>query len=134
MMREEERRIESVRVGRLIIFLLSVKSHRNQLIAARAFAGMGGGGMAVVGSVIVSDIIPLKQRGLYQGCELDLCASLSFFADLISLVPRVLLLQLPTFSLDLEPESEVLSVVGWLIRWDGKFAFESLPALARSRS
>ncbi|KAL7415709.1 MFS general substrate transporter [Mrakia frigida] len=39
----------------------------NQLIAARAFAGMGGGGMAVVGSVIVSDIIPLKQRGLYQG-------------------------------------------------------------------
>ncbi|THV03269.1 vacuolar amino acid permease [Dendrothele bispora CBS 962.96] len=31
------------------------------LIAARALAGMGGGG------IVVTDLIPLKQRGLYQG-------------------------------------------------------------------
>ncbi|KAF5388036.1 hypothetical protein D9615_000232 [Tricholomella constricta] len=37
------------------------------LIAARAVAGMGGGGVMTVASVTVSDFIPLKQRGLYQG-------------------------------------------------------------------
>ncbi|KAJ7723306.1 MFS general substrate transporter [Mycena maculata] len=38
-----------------------------QLIAFRALAGIGGSGMTVVGSVIVSDSVPLKSRGLYQG-------------------------------------------------------------------
>ncbi|CAK5263941.1 unnamed protein product [Mycena citricolor] len=38
-----------------------------QLIACRALAGVGGAGMTVVGSVIVSDVVPLKSRGLYQG-------------------------------------------------------------------
>ncbi|KNZ73863.1 Multidrug resistance protein fnx1 [Termitomyces sp. J132] len=42
------------------------------LIAARAVAGMGGGGTLIesvctVSSIAVSDFIPLKQRGLYQG-------------------------------------------------------------------
>ncbi|KAF9057745.1 vacuolar amino acid permease [Panaeolus papilionaceus] len=39
----------------------------NALIAARAVAGMGGGGIMTVSSIAVSDFIPLKQRGLYQG-------------------------------------------------------------------
>ncbi|KAF8165158.1 vacuolar amino acid permease [Crassisporium funariophilum] len=39
----------------------------NALIAARAVAGMGGGGVMTVSSIAVSDFIPLKQRGLYQG-------------------------------------------------------------------
>ncbi|KAH9853757.1 MFS general substrate transporter [Lenzites betulinus] len=37
------------------------------LIAARAVAGMGGGGVMTVSSVAVTDLIPLRQRGLYQG-------------------------------------------------------------------
>jgi len=37
------------------------------LIVARAVAGMGGGGVMTVASITVSDLIPLKQRGLYQG-------------------------------------------------------------------
>ncbi|KAL9712790.1 hypothetical protein Ac2012v2_004027 [Leucoagaricus gongylophorus] len=37
------------------------------LIVARAVAGMGGGGVMTVSSITVSDFIPLKQRGLYQG-------------------------------------------------------------------
>ncbi|KAF9484004.1 vacuolar amino acid permease [Pholiota conissans] len=39
----------------------------NMLIAARAVAGMGGGGVMTVSSIAVTDLIPLKQRGLYQG-------------------------------------------------------------------
>ncbi|KAF9569492.1 vacuolar amino acid permease [Agrocybe pediades] len=39
----------------------------NALIAARAVAGMGGGGVMTVSSIAVTDFIPLKQRGLYQG-------------------------------------------------------------------
>ncbi|KAF9452050.1 vacuolar amino acid permease [Macrolepiota fuliginosa MF-IS2] len=37
------------------------------LIVSRAVAGMGGGGVMTVSSIAVSDFIPLKQRGLYQG-------------------------------------------------------------------
>lgn len=37
------------------------------LITARTVAGMGGGGVMTVASITVSDLIPLKQRGLYQG-------------------------------------------------------------------
>ncbi|PPQ77335.1 hypothetical protein CVT25_010917 [Psilocybe cyanescens] len=39
----------------------------NALIAARAVAGMGGGGSLAVSSIAVTDFIPLQQRGLYQG-------------------------------------------------------------------
>jgi len=38
-----------------------------QLIAARAFAGIGGGGMTTVVSIILSDAIPLRERGQWQG-------------------------------------------------------------------
>ncbi|KAI0786360.1 MFS general substrate transporter [Abortiporus biennis] len=39
----------------------------DSLIAARAIAGMGGGGVMTVSSIAVTDLIPLRQRGLYQG-------------------------------------------------------------------
>jgi len=39
----------------------------NQLIVARGIAGIGGGGMATVVSILVSDLVPLRQRGTYQG-------------------------------------------------------------------
>ncbi|KAJ7154870.1 MFS general substrate transporter [Mycena crocata] len=39
-----------------------------QLIAFRALAGLGGGGMGVVGAIIVSDWVPPESRGLYMGC------------------------------------------------------------------
>lgn len=38
-----------------------------ELIAARAFAGIGGGGMSTVVSILLSDIIPLRERGKWQG-------------------------------------------------------------------
>ncbi|CAP94802.1 hypothetical protein E8E15_004509 [Penicillium rubens] len=39
----------------------------NQLIAARVFQGIGGGGMTTVVSILMSDIVPLRDRGLWQG-------------------------------------------------------------------
>ncbi|GAB7358567.1 hypothetical protein MBLNU230_g2628t1 [Neophaeotheca triangularis] len=38
-----------------------------QLIAARAFAGIGGGGMTTVVSILLSDAVSLRERGKYQG-------------------------------------------------------------------
>ena len=38
-----------------------------QLIAARALAGVGGGGMMVVVSILLSDVVSLRERGKYQG-------------------------------------------------------------------
>lgn len=37
-----------------------------ELIAARAFAGIGGGGMSVCTSVLLSDIVGLRERGTWQ--------------------------------------------------------------------
>ena len=39
----------------------------NELVAARAFAGIGGGGMTTVVSIMMSDIVPLRERGTWQG-------------------------------------------------------------------
>ncbi|KAF2032176.1 MFS general substrate transporter [Setomelanomma holmii] len=38
-----------------------------ELIAARAFAGIGGGGMTVCVSVLLSDVVSLRERGQWQG-------------------------------------------------------------------
>lgn len=64
----------------------------NELIAARAFAGIGGGGMTTVVSILMSDIVPLRERGTWQGIMNIIFASGSgcgaplggLLADLIS--------------------------------------------------
>ncbi|KAL6301227.1 MFS general substrate transporter [Sparassis latifolia] len=38
-----------------------------QLILARAVAGIGGGGMSTVATIIMSDVVPLRKRGTWQG-------------------------------------------------------------------
>ncbi|ORY31766.1 major facilitator superfamily domain-containing protein [Naematelia encephala] len=37
------------------------------LVAARAIAGIGGGGLTSVGSTIMSDLVPITHRGIFQG-------------------------------------------------------------------
>ena len=48
----------------------------NELIAARAFAGIGGGGMTTVVSIMMSDIVPLRERGTWQGIINIICEQL----------------------------------------------------------
>lgn len=38
-----------------------------QLCVARAVAGIGGGGMNAVVAIVMSDIVPLRERGVWQG-------------------------------------------------------------------
>ncbi len=47
--------------------LCGVASSMNMLIFARALAGMGGGGLTTTTSIVLSDLVPLKNRGLLQG-------------------------------------------------------------------
>ncbi|TYJ52479.1 hypothetical protein B9479_006912 [Cryptococcus floricola] len=48
-------------------FFCSIAPSMNTLVAARALAGMGGGGLSSVGSTIMSDIVPITHRGIFQG-------------------------------------------------------------------
>ncbi len=38
-----------------------------ELLAARAIAGIGGGGLTTLIAIFLSDIIPLEDRGTWQG-------------------------------------------------------------------
>lgn len=42
----------------------------DQLIYSRALTGVGGGGMSTVVSIIMSDVVPLRQRGTWQGQDI----------------------------------------------------------------
>ncbi|KAK1221195.1 hypothetical protein PQX77_016009 [Marasmius sp. AFHP31] len=47
--------------------LCGLSKTMDQLILARALAGIGGGGIPTVGNIIVSDVVPLRSRGTWQG-------------------------------------------------------------------
>lgn len=47
--------------------LCGLSSSMEMLLFSRALAGVGGGGLATCTTTIMSDIIPLRSRGLYQG-------------------------------------------------------------------
>ncbi|KAJ2912592.1 hypothetical protein MD484_g7815, partial [Candolleomyces efflorescens] len=47
--------------------LCGLSRNMNELIASRALAGIGGGGMQTLVSIIVSDVVPLRSRGTWQG-------------------------------------------------------------------
>lgn len=58
-------------VGLAIFFMGSLASslaqNNTQLIAFRCITGLGGGGLMTVAQMIVSDVVPLRERGKYQG-------------------------------------------------------------------
>ncbi|QKX61383.1 uncharacterized protein TRUGW13939_08531 [Talaromyces rugulosus] len=58
-------------IGLAIFFIgslaASVSRTVTQLIVFRALTGVGGGGLMTVAQTIVSDVVPLRERGKYQG-------------------------------------------------------------------
>ncbi|MCJ1248148.1 hypothetical protein MMC30_005363 [Trapelia coarctata] len=47
--------------------ICGLASKRWMIIAGRALAGMGGGGLNTISTIIISDLVPLRKRGLWQG-------------------------------------------------------------------
>ncbi|KAI5780320.1 putative MFS multidrug transporter [Peziza echinospora] len=47
--------------------LCGLSSNMTQLVASRAVAGIGGGGMTTVASILMSDVVALRKRGTWQG-------------------------------------------------------------------
>ncbi|KAI1080697.1 MFS general substrate transporter [Whalleya microplaca] len=58
-------------IGLAIFFIgslaASLAQTATQLIIFRCFTGIGGGGLMTVAQLIVSDVVPLRERGKYQG-------------------------------------------------------------------
>ncbi|ODN74574.1 hypothetical protein L202_06936 [Cryptococcus amylolentus CBS 6039] len=55
--------------------LCALAGNMYTLIGARVFAGLGGGGLLTVSSVIVTDLVPLRDRGFYQGLMMTVFGS-----------------------------------------------------------
>lgn len=67
--------------GLAIFFLGSLAASlartATQLIIFRCFTGLGGGGLMTVAQMVVSDVVPLRERGKYQGILVSLIESFS---------------------------------------------------------
>jgi EmrB/QacA subfamily drug resistance transporter len=63
---------KSIFIGSIVLFtiasmLAGLSQSMTWLIGARALQGIGGGGLTVTATAMIADIIPLRDRGKYQG-------------------------------------------------------------------
>ncbi|WWD20929.1 hypothetical protein CI109_105407 [Kwoniella shandongensis] len=64
--------------------LCALSNNMYTLIAARIVAGLGGGGLLTVSSVILTDLVPLRDRGFYQGLMMTIFGAGSMLGGPIS--------------------------------------------------
>ena len=63
---------KSIFIGSIVLFTLAsmlagLSQTMTWLIASRALQGIGGGGLTITATAMIADIIPLRERGKYQG-------------------------------------------------------------------
>jgi MFS family permease len=61
------RNINQLIAARVCSHIVSCLDHVMLTIFEQVFQGIGGGGMTTVVSILMSDIVPLRDRGLWQG-------------------------------------------------------------------
>lgn len=47
--------------------MCGVATSEHVMILGRVIAGAGGGGLTSLSSIVASDLVPLRKRGLFQG-------------------------------------------------------------------
>src|ERR1700727_1661201 len=57
----------TVALGLLLSALSGAAQNMDWLIFSRAIQGLGGGGLTVTATALIGDVIPLRERGRYQG-------------------------------------------------------------------
>lgn len=48
--------------------LCGIAKDEHGMIVGRILAGAGGGGMTAISSIVATDLVPLRRRGVVQGC------------------------------------------------------------------
>jgi MFS family permease len=91
----------------------SLAQTATQLIIFRCFTGLGGGGLMTVAQMIVSDVVPLRERGKYQGILVSRSHSPIFWLTI--LFTQVVCLSCQASDIPFQYGNRPLIVIFWFL-------------------